>query len=86
MACRVDFHPVGRPSRSGELAKAATNTGPSACSRRQRQPTLAGPPSRSPASRQTCTEAVLHIISRPHGPARLKNSSIAAYRGTSSTR
>ncbi len=86
MAWRVDFQPVGRPSRSGELAKVATNTGPSACSRRHRQPTLDGPVPCSPASRQTCTEAVLHIISLPQGPARLKNSSMAAYRGTSSTR
>jgi hypothetical protein len=31
-----------------------------------------------PASTQTCTEAVLHIISRPQGPLRSKNSSIAA--------
>ena len=42
--------------------------------------------SASPASRQTCTEPALHIIGLPHGPARSKNSSIAAYRGTSSTR
>ena len=78
IAWRVDFQPVGRPPRNGELANAATSTGPSACSRCQRQRKPAGPPPCSPASRQTWTEAVLHIISLPHGPARSKNSSIAA--------
>jgi len=34
---RAERQPVGRPSRSGELANAATSTGPIACSSRHRQ-------------------------------------------------
>ena len=45
-----------------------------------------GPSESSPASRQTWTDAVAHIIWRPHGPPRSKNASMAAYRGRSSTR
>src|SRR5262249_37787633 len=78
IAWRVDFHPVGRPPRNGELAKAATSTGPIACSRchRQRKPDQPGPS--PPAATQTWTEAVLPIMSPPPGPARAKNRSIAA--------
>ncbi len=35
--CREETHPVGFPSRSGEFAKAATSTGPIACSSRHRR-------------------------------------------------
>ena len=51
--------------RNGELAKAATSTGPIACSRcqRQRKPDQPGPS--PPASTQTWTEAVLHIMAAP---------------------
>ena len=35
--CRAERQPVGFPSRSGELANAATSTGPIACSSRQRE-------------------------------------------------
>ena len=35
--CRAERQPVGFPSRNGELANAATSTGPIACSIRQRE-------------------------------------------------
>ncbi len=52
-----------------------------ACNSRQRERYPDWPALSSPASRQTWTEAVPHIIRRPHGPSRSKNFSIATYRG-----
>ena len=77
-ACRVDFQPDIRPSWNGEFANEATSTGPSPCRRCQRHRKPEGPPCSCPASTHTWTEAVLHIMTRPHGPLRSKNSSIAA--------
>ena len=39
LAMRVDFHPVRRPCTTGELANAASRTGPSSCSAAQRRAT-----------------------------------------------
>ncbi len=71
---RVDTQPVRSPNSIGEFANVAIITGPSACSAAQRAATRCG----SPASRQTCTPAVLHIINRPSSPVRSKAVSIAA--------
>lgn len=71
---RAEAHPVGSPNSRGEFAKAAMNTGPSACNAAQRAATRCG----SPASTHTCTPAVLHIISRPPIPMRSNAHSIAA--------
>ena len=56
------------PAAAVSWRRPPTSTGPSACSRCQRQRKPDRPVPSSPASRQTWTEAVLHIMSRPHGP------------------
>ncbi|OLT00796.1 hypothetical protein BJF90_34115 [Pseudonocardia sp. CNS-004] len=71
-AHRDDFQPVRLPWSVGELAKAASSTGPSACSTAQRAPRSAA----SPVSRLTCTAAVEHIALRPEGPRRSNDSSM----------
>ena len=62
MPCRDECIPVRRPARSGELANAATSTGPSACVSRQRRDASCRS---APMSRFTWTDAVEHIIARP---------------------
>ena len=72
------------PPSSGELAAIAIIVGPSACASRTR----AAQPSRGPASRLTCTDAVDVIIAAPASPVWLavKNCSIARYRSPGLTR
>ncbi|OLT27474.1 hypothetical protein BJF83_02820 [Nocardiopsis sp. CNR-923] len=60
----VDFHPVGRPRQWAELANTATSGGPRRCASSQRARRSAVS---EPVSRQTWTEAVLHIMVRPLG-------------------
>ena len=93
-ACRLLFHPVGRPALQEELAKAAISAGPIGM---QQIPSVAwfanqrcAGPARggsacwsTPASTLTCTEAVDDIISRPDGPQASRYLSIAVYRGLS---
>src|SRR4051794_2140260 len=62
---REDRAPVGRPATRGELAKAATSTGPRAWAVRQRRVRAAA----SPRSRLTWTDAVAHIMVRPAPPS-----------------
>ena len=71
---RADAQPVCRPASRDEFANAASRTGPSACRADSRAATRCG----SPASRQTCRPAVLHIMVAPCGPARSKAACIAA--------
>jgi hypothetical protein len=74
MACRVLWKPVARPSRRGELAKAATRVGPIACSSSHRRcRSTAG----VAASTLTCTDAVEHIIAGPVAPQGRKYRSMA---------
>ncbi|MEK6440501.1 hypothetical protein WBK50_16240 [Pseudonocardia sp. T1-2H] len=73
LAIREDFQPVRRPCRTGELAKAPTRTGPSAC-RAAHRPATAWV---SPASSATCTADVEHMPLRPCGPSRSNAHSIA---------
>ena len=63
--CRADVQPVRRPCRRGELANAASSTGPSACSAAQRSATLGAAPRRRgrPGGRRWCTSSL-----RPAGP------------------
>ena len=79
---REEAQPVRRPSRSGELANSATSAGPRAWAARHRVAAW----SASPASRQTCIDAVLHIIREPCGPMRSKAACMASYRGTCNNR
>src|SRR6266545_5152802 len=61
---REDAQPVGRPASTGELANAATSTGPSALTAANRL----GSEDSSPTSTHTCRAAVAHIIVMPCGP------------------
>ena len=72
------------PASIGELAAIAIIVGPNACASRTR----AAQPSRGPASRLICTDAVDVIIAAPASPVWLamKNSSIALYRSPVFTR
>ncbi len=58
----------------------ATSTGARRWKRVHRCTALCGPEPSRPASRQTCSEAVEHIMVRPAGPDRSKCCSMAAYR------
>src|SRR5450759_4976879 len=79
---REDAQPVRRPFRLGELANSATRVGPRAWAARHRVADW----SASPASRQTCIDAVLHIIREPSGPLRSKAACMASYLGTCNKR
>ena len=59
LATRAERQPVGRPRARGELAKAATRTGPRSWARCQAVATSWA------KSTLTCTDAVEHIIVRP---------------------
>ena len=72
-AQREDFQPVRRPCSRGELANAASSTGPNACTADQRR-AMSAP---SPGSTHTCTAAVELMALRPYGPNRSKTRSIA---------
>ena len=61
---RAEAQRVSAPAWCRELAKRATSGGPSACAAAQRD----GMSGASPASRQTCMLALLHIICVPPGP------------------
>jgi hypothetical protein len=71
---REDFQPVRLPWTAGEFANVATSVGPISWRACQRSVTAVP----SPASRQTCTADVEHIMVRPCGPTRSNAASIAA--------
>ena len=61
---RAEAQRVSAPAWRRELANSAISGGPSACTAAQRE----GMSVASPASRQTCRLALLHIICAPPGP------------------
>ncbi len=71
---RADRGPHPPPPGTGEWAKVATSTGPTAWARRHRVVTSAG----GPVSTLTWTDAVEHIMVRPAKPSTSKKASMAA--------
>ncbi len=74
VASRVSAHPVGSPSATGDVAKAADNAGPTWWASRQRR----SPSASSPLSTLICSAAVRHIMRRPAGPSWSKKASMAS--------